>query len=103
MVDFDRWNVARGRRQVIGQRRSLNIAERVINDLFEERITDALGDAAMHLPVGDQRIDDAAGILDRKKALDPNASRLDVDFDLRHVTGIGERAGRIVMRTLCKT
>ena len=61
------------------------------------------GDAAVHLTVGDQRIDDAAGILDCKKALDPNAPRLDVDFDLRHVTGIGERAGRIVMRARGKT
>ena len=64
MVQFDRRNFSRGRRSVIGERRGQNIAERVINDLFEQRIADALGDAAMHLPVGDQRIDDAAGILD---------------------------------------
>ena len=57
----------------------------------------------MHLAVRDQRIDDAAGILDGNKALEPDASGLDVDIDDRNVTGIGERAGRVVKGALGKT
>jgi hypothetical protein len=57
----------------------------------------------VHLPVGDQRIDDAAGILNGNKALDPDASGLHIDLDDGDMTGIGKSAGRIVMRALGKT
>ena len=56
----------RGRRHVVGERRGLDIAERVVDDFFEQRVADALRDAAVDLAVGDQRIDDAAGIFGRE-------------------------------------
>ncbi len=83
---------------VVGERRGLDIAERVVDDFLEQRIADALRDAAMHLAVGNQRIDDAAGIFDGEEFFDRDAAGFHVDFDDRDVAGIGERAGRIVMR-----
>ena len=100
VVKRDRGNLARGRRQIIGQRCGVDVPKRVVHDLFEQRIADALGNAAMHLAVGDQRIDNAAGVLDREEFIDANCSGLDVDFDDRNVTGVGECARRIVMRGL---
>ena len=98
VMQFDRRNFARRRRQIIGERRGLDIAEAVVDDFLEQRVADALRDAAMHLAVGDQRIDDAAGIFHGEKFLDRHAAGLDVDLDDGDMTGIGEGAGRIVMR-----
>src|SRR6185437_5454596 len=60
VMQLDRRDLARGRRQVIGERRRQDAAALVVNDFLEQRIADALRDAAMHLTVGDHRIDDAA-------------------------------------------
>ena len=86
----------RGRRQVVGERGRENVAAVVVDDFLEQRVADALRDAAMHLPVGDHRIDDAAGILGHEEFLDRHMAGLDVDLDDRDVARIGERAGRIV-------
>ena len=97
VMQLDRRDFARSRRHVVGKGRGLHIAERVVDDLLEQRVADALRDAAVHLAVGDQRIDDAAGILDHEEFLERNAAGLDVDFDDGDMTGIGEGAGRIVI------
>jgi hypothetical protein len=102
VVQFDRRNFARGRRHVVGERRGLRIAGLVVDDLLEQRVTDALRDAAVHLAVGDHRIDDAAGILHRKEFFDFRAAGLDIDLDDGDVAGIGEGAGRIVVGALAQ-
>ena len=52
-------------------------------------------DAAMDLPVDDQRIDQGAGILQRDIAQDAHLAGLDIDLDLGGVAriGVGERVG----------
>src|SRR6516164_10807068 len=42
MMDFDRWDFPRGRRQIIRQARRENIAGLVVDDLLEQRVGDAL-------------------------------------------------------------
>src|SRR5262249_44600016 len=49
MMDFDRWDFPRGRRQIIRQARRENIAGLVVDDLLEQRVGDALGNAAVDL------------------------------------------------------
>ena len=54
----------------------------------------------MHLSVGDHRIDDAAAILGGDEFLHLHLPGFDIDLDHRHMAGIGEGAGRIVMADL---
>ena len=62
-MDLDRRDLARGRRQVVGERGGQDIAALVVDDLLEQRIGDALRHAAVDLAVGDHRIDEPAGVL----------------------------------------
>src|SRR6185437_6977358 len=49
VMKFDFRNFARGRRQIVGQRRRKNTAGFVVDDFLEQRVADSLRDAAMHL------------------------------------------------------
>src|SRR5262245_16497896 len=57
VMDLDRRNLAGGRRQVVREARGEDVAALVVDDLLEQRIGDALGDAAVNLPVNDHGID----------------------------------------------
>ena len=70
MQELDRRDLAARRRQKIGERRGEDVAGFVIDDLFQQRVADALRDAADDLAVGDHRIDQAAGILGDDEPLD---------------------------------
>ena len=70
VMDLDRRHLARGRRQVVRQRRGQDIAGVVVDDLLQQRIGDALRDAAVNLPVGDQRIDQPSGVFGDQELLD---------------------------------
>ena len=96
MDDLDRRDLARGRRQEVGERGGEDVAGGVVDDLLEEGVGDPLRDAAVHLAVGDHRIDEQAGVLDGDEALDPHAPGLDVDLDHRRMAGVGIGARRIV-------
>jgi hypothetical protein len=50
--------------------------------IFEERLTHALGDAAMGLSMEDHWIDSAADIVDRNETDDLDGAGFDVDLDL---------------------
>ena len=49
--------------------------------VLEQRLTDALGDAAMGLAVHDHRVDRAADIVDRGVADDLDRTGLGIDLD----------------------
>ena len=100
MMQLDRRNFVCGRRHVIGERGGEDRAVLVVDDLLQQRVADALRDAAMHLAVGDHRVDDLAGVLRHQEFLDDDAPGLDVHLDDRDVAGVGERAGRIVVAGL---
>src|SRR5262249_6707440 len=61
MMDFDRRDLSRGRRQIIRETRRENISGLIVDDLLEQRVGDALGNAAVDLPVDDHGIDQASG------------------------------------------
>ena len=67
MFDMDIGHLRRHRDQIVRQRPVGQITGTVVDAFFVERSADALNDAAAHLLVDDQRIDDAAAIVDRPK------------------------------------
>src|SRR5262252_3304891 len=76
MMDIDRWDFPRGRRQIIRQARRENIARLVVDDLLEQRVGDALGNAAVNLPVAAHGIDQTSGVLGNQKLFDHDAAGL---------------------------
>ena len=99
---YDR-DFARRRRQVVGERRRQRIAAFIIDDLLEQRVADALRDAAMHLALSYHWVDQDAGILGDDITFDFRFARLNIDIDDCHMAGVGERAGRIVGAVLDDT
>ena len=79
VMQLDRRDFARGRQQVVGERAGENVAGVAVDDFLQQRIADALGDAAMDLAVRDHRIDDAAGVFRHQELLDRHVAGVDVD------------------------
>ena len=79
---------------VVGQVRGDRVAVVVVAHLLEQRLGGALGDAAVALPVGEQRVEDAAGVVDGDVAHQLDAPGLGVDVDHRHVGAERERGRR---------
>src|SRR6478672_6940301 len=57
----------------------------VVDDMLPERLSDALGEAAMHLAFDNHRIDDHATIVDSVEVTKPHGSRVRVDNNDREV------------------
>src|SRR5262245_56111234 len=76
VMDLDRRNLARGRRQVVRETRGEDVAALVVDDLLEQCVGDALGDAAVNLAVDDHGIDQPSGILGHQEFLDHDAAGL---------------------------
>ena len=62
----------------------------VVDRILEQRLADALGDAAMDLALDDHRVDDVAEIVDRDEVHDLDDAGVGIDLDLADM-----RAGRI--------
>ena len=89
--------------RLVGGRKSASVAVRMLpvssyTISSKQRIADALRDAAKNLAVDDHRIDQPAGILGHHEPLDDHPPRVRIDLDDAGMTGIRERAGRIVGR-----
>src|SRR5262249_55068430 len=104
-LDADRVRFARNRteihghaRQRVGARNGIihqtagqELASiRVVNDVLEQRLAGALGNAAVDLPLGEQRVDHGADVVDDRIALDGNGACLGIDFHFADVTAVGE-------------
>ncbi len=98
MMQLDRRDFPQRGRQIIGQRGGEDIPGFVVDDLFQQRIADALRDAAVDLAVDDHRIDQPAGVLRDQESFDFDPAGFDIDFDDRRMAGVRERARRIVYR-----
>ncbi len=86
-----------GRRQerVVGEGRGQRVAVGVVDDLLQERLRRALGDAAVPLALGQQRVDHGAGVVDRHHPAQHHLAGLGVHLDDGHVRAERERrAGR---------
>src|SRR6185437_4344982 len=83
--------IARQWHRVIHEAAGEKLTVLVEDDCFHQRLTDALRRAAMHLALDDHRIDDAAGIVDRRIADDADAAELGIDLNLAGRGAIGMR------------
>ncbi len=63
----------------------------VIDRAFQQRLADALGDAAMDLALDDHRVDQPPKSSDRRPAIDGGDAGLRIDLEL---ADIGRRPGR---------
>ena len=100
-VDLERRQVVGARHGVVHERAGHELAVLVVDRAFEQRLADALRDAAMHLALDDHRIDDDAEIVDRGPADDLGVAGLRIDLDLADVAAGREgEVGRIVERAL---
>ena len=97
-VELVRRQLGRRRHEVGRERAVREVAVLVVDRLLVERRRDALRDAAVHLAVDDQRVDDRADVVDRDVADEPRVARLRVDLDDRRVGAAGPREVRRVVR-----
>src|SRR4029079_16539280 len=67
------------------------IALLVVREVLEERLPDAGRDAAVHLPLGNQRVHDGARVVDRDEVAELDLACLRVDLDYGDVRA--EREG----------
>src|SRR6266446_5505255 len=94
--NLGRRHVVRLRQRVVHQRRREELAVVAVDDAFEQRLADPLGDGAVDLTLDDQRVDDGAAVLDEGVAPESDAPRLAIDLDDGDVHGAGERRPRRV-------
>ena len=95
MADLDVGHLGRHRHQVVGHRADQQLALGRVGAVLVERAADALHDAAAHLLVDQQRIDDAPAILDAPMLQQRDDAGVDVDLEPAglHAVGEGERIG----------
>src|ERR1700677_4952864 len=71
---------------------------------FEQRLADALSDAAVHLAFDDHRIDELAEVVDGSPPVDRDGASLRIDLELADVdAGREGEVGRIPERALFQT
>jgi hypothetical protein len=63
---------------------------RIVFDVLDQGLAEALGQAADDLAFDDQRIDDHANIVDDGVAVDLDLAGVGIDLELANVTAIGE-------------
>ena len=83
IADLEGRQVVGARHAVIHEARGHELAVVVVDRAFQQRLADALRDAAMHLALDDHRIDEVAEIVDRRPAVDRDDAGFRIDLDLR--------------------
>ena len=83
--------LGRRRDRVVGQVRRDGVAVLVVQHLLVQRLRRALGDAAVLLAANEQRVEDAAAVVDGDVAQHRDAAGLGVDLDDRDVRAERER------------
>ena len=81
VVELEARELGRRRHEVVGERRGQEVAVGVVDGLLEERLRDALHDAAVHLALDDERVDLVAAVVDRDVAQELDRAGLLVDLD----------------------
>src|SRR5580692_9777719 len=100
-VDLERRKIVGARHGVIHVRAGHQLPLVVIDGVLEQRLADALGDAAMDLALDDHRIDHGAEIVDRGPGSDLGIAGFGIDLDLADMAAGREgEIGRIVERAL---
>ena len=100
-LDGEGRQIVGARHRVVHQRSGDELAVAIIDRAFQQRLADALRDAAVHLARDDHRIDDDAEVIDRHPLLDTGEPGLGIDLDLADVAARRKReVGGVVERTL---
>src|SRR6266581_1236059 len=81
---FDGRRVGRERQEILAEMRRHRLCLVVVDQPLEERIADAVDDAADDLALDHHRIDDGTAIMHHQIARDGHVPGLDVDLDLRN-------------------
>ena len=93
-ASLERGQLGRARHRVVGEVGRQRVPLLVVDELLPERLRDPLGEPAVLLAVDEQRVEDAAAVVDRHVADRPDLPGLHVDLDHRDVGA--EREGRAV-------
>ena len=64
--------------------------------MLAQRLADTLDDAAMRLPIDQQRVDDSAEVIDKRIAHYLDRAGIGIYFDFGDVAAIRKRGGRSV-------
>ena len=99
-VGRERRQVGRARHEVVDERARHQGAGVVVHRLLEQRLRDALDEAAVHLALDDQRVDDLADVVDAGVVADLDLTGLGVDLDRAQVGAVREREVRRVERRI---
>src|SRR2546430_1228282 len=94
---LDQRQVAGDRHRVVHQATRQQLAIGVVGHVLEECAAHALRDAAVHLAVHDDRIDDLAAVVGDDVAHELYRARVAIDVDDRHVHGAREGDGWYVV------
>ena len=94
--EVERRQLGRRDHGIVGEVGGPRLAVGVVVHRFEQRLGDALGDAAVHLAFRQQRVDERAGVVDRDVLAQPHRTRLGVDLDDGDVGAERERRHRRV-------
>ncbi len=91
VVELDRAEIVGARQGIVHEAAGDQLAgRRVVDRVLEQRLADALRDAAMDLTRRHHRIEERAEIVDRHEALDLDLAGLAVDLDLADVAAVRE-------------
>ena len=98
---LERGQVVGARHAIVHEARRQELAVVVVMRAFEQRLTHALGDAAVNLALDDHRIDQLAEVVDRGPPVDRHDAGLRIDFELADVNARREgEVGRVPERAL---
>ena len=96
---LERRQVVGARHGVVHERRRHELAAVVVDRAFQQRLADALGEAAMDLALDDHRVDQPAEIVGRDEVDEVGLAGAGIDLDLADVgAGREGEVGRIVER-----
>src|SRR5262249_36047368 len=89
----------RARPRVVHERAGDELAAAVVGATLEQRLADALGEAAVDLALDDHRIDDGADVVDAPETDDLDAAGVRIDLELADMRPVAEgEARRIEIR-----
>ncbi len=83
-----------GQDGVVGEARGQRVAVGVVDDLLQQRLRDALGDAAVPLALGEQRVEHGARVVDGDEPAQHGLAGLGVDLGHGDVRAERERRAR---------
>ena len=98
-VGLPRRGLDRGREEVVDEVPARHVADLVVGDLLAHGDGEGLGEAAVHLPLDDHRVDPGPAVVEGVETPDARHPGIDVDVDDADVgsEGVGH-VGRVVVR-----